>query len=618
MICVFPDPYPDELLYSVCARYSALMGYPNKITATCDFFGGTGVAAVVDLPNRLDHLINALPPGHLYSVDELIYRHTHYPFYAPFLPRDRALLVRDTMRSGGDNRVAERIGISADRLKMPMHLRFCPSCVRQDKARFGETYWHRIHQIPGVKVCPHHATFLEESNRLWRNPQNPGEAFAAEYSIHDTPARALDTSEHIQNIQLNIARQALWLFEWPAGTAGGQTLGQRYHNLLLRLGLACYNGQVRTAQLIKNFLAFYSTGFLESLGCDIRNPYSSWLMRLLNTHKAGVAQHPIRHILFLISIGRSVSEVLETFVEFKPFGDGPWPCLNHASGHFAAPRVHSCRVSNGEKKNSGKPIGTFSCACGFTYTRTGPDQSEADRSRWTSVRAYGAKWENLLEQLWGDTSLTLRRVAQGLGVDELTVKRRAISLGLTFPRPTSRMPRPSGEIPDRYKIKQPTQRKPLNANGRNPRLSPSKKRLSQKTHIDWEEQDLILSGAVRNAASQIRSATVPTRVSITAIVRLVGYCAWLEKKLDKLPLTSAVLATHLESFENYSLRRIRWATDSFRNEGGTPSRAMLSSRAKVRGRLVNNSASIQAALNSALADLIAASRVDRAEDGCCS
>jgi hypothetical protein len=220
MICVFPDPYPDELLYSVCARYSALMGYPNKITATSDFFGGTGVAAVVDLPNRLDYLINALPPGHLYSVDELIHRHTHYPFYAPFLPRDRALLVRDTMRSGGNNRVAERIGISADRLKMPTHLRFCPSCAQQDKARFGETYWHRIHQVPGVEVCPHHATFLEHSNALWRNSQNPGEAFAAEHSINDTPARALNPSEHIQSIHLSIARQALWLLEWSAETVG--------------------------------------------------------------------------------------------------------------------------------------------------------------------------------------------------------------------------------------------------------------------------------------------------------------------------------------------------------------------------------------------------------------
>ena len=65
MIRVFPDPYLDELLYSVRARYKTLMDYPNSVTATRGFFGVGVAAAVVDLPNRLDHLVAALPPEHL-------------------------------------------------------------------------------------------------------------------------------------------------------------------------------------------------------------------------------------------------------------------------------------------------------------------------------------------------------------------------------------------------------------------------------------------------------------------------------------------------------------------------------------------------------------------------
>jgi len=30
MIGFFPDPFTDELLYSVCARYSDYMRYPSK------------------------------------------------------------------------------------------------------------------------------------------------------------------------------------------------------------------------------------------------------------------------------------------------------------------------------------------------------------------------------------------------------------------------------------------------------------------------------------------------------------------------------------------------------------------------------------------------------------
>lgn len=636
MICIFLDPYPDELLYSICARYAALMDYPNRVTATRDFFGDGVGAAVVDLPNRIGHLIDVLPSGHLYSVNELIYNHTHYQFYAPFLPSGRAVQVRDAMRDGGENRIAERIGISADRLKMPARLRFCPTCVERDRANFHETYWHRVHQIPGVEVCPHHEVFLEESSALWRNPSNPREPFTAEHYVCDLPARALDTSEHTQFIQLNIARQAISLLERSRESVDDQALRLRYHNLLLRKGLAYYNGRVRTALLVRKLLDYYPGELLVRLGCEIRNPYSNWLLRLLRTHKEAVMQHPIRHILFLISIDCSAAEALDSFVEFKPFGDGPWPCLNHASDHYTEPRVHSCQVSDGEKKNTGKPIGTFSCSCGFVYTRTGPDQSEEVRHKWTSVQSYGSEWEMLLKQLWGDTSSTLRKVAQKLGVNELTVKRRAIGLGLIFPRPTPGSSRSNGEILDRYKIRRKSQNDLRNINRKkllsiikeNPgarrtilialaphlidwlrrwdkawleaHLPPAIRKPSPKTIINWEEQDLMLSEAVRNAASQIRAGAYPKRVSRAAISRLVGHRAWIEKRLNKLPLTSKTLNANLESFEDYLIRRIAWAAEAFRKQGVAPSHSMLVNQAGIRGRMNSKSEHVQKALDSAL------------------
>ena len=637
LICVFPDPYPDELLYSICARYNALMDYPNSVTATRDFFAGGVVAAVVDLPNRINHLIAALPHGHLYSIDELIYRHTHYPFHAPFLPPGRALLVRNTMKEGGHNRVTERIGLSADRLERPTYLRFCPSCVKEDRVNFRETYWHRIHQLPGVEVCPHHAVFLDNSITLWRSPRNPGEATPAEHSVYETPIRTLDVSDHTQRIQLDIARYALWLLEWTGELMGSEILRLRYYNLLLKQGLAYYSGQIRTSQLIQKFLDYYPGEVLKRLGCEIINPHSNWLLRLLHRNKAEVAQHPLRHILLLILIGCSPEDVLDSFIEFKPFGDKPWPCLNHASGHYAEPRVLSCHVTDGAKKNKEKPVGTFSCSCGFVYTRTGPHKSEEDRFKWTSIQAYGTEWENLLKRFWDDASLTLRQVAMKLGVNELTAKRRAISQGLTFPRLTLRPLHQSEKILARYKIKRKTSQEIqsvkretfLDLINENPKASrtelnslaptlikwlrqwdkewlenslpPAKEKKLQLVTINWKEQDQLLSEAVKEAASHIRSVTdPPKRTSITAMVKITGHRSWTEKKLNKLPLTSEVLNTHLESFEDYLIRRIDWAAESFRKNGVRPSRAKLSFQAGVKGRLLSKSKRIQTALDSAL------------------
>ncbi|MBN1137926.1 MAG: hypothetical protein JXM73_15155 [Anaerolineae bacterium] len=73
MIGYFPEPYPDELFYSLCARFGARMRYPHKSAVMRELFGTEAAIAVVDLPSRLGFFTEALPPGHpLKTVDRLI------------------------------------------------------------------------------------------------------------------------------------------------------------------------------------------------------------------------------------------------------------------------------------------------------------------------------------------------------------------------------------------------------------------------------------------------------------------------------------------------------------------------------------------------------------------
>ncbi len=96
MVGFFPDPYPDELFYSVCARYHHRVRYRAHRSTAQDLFGARTVAAI-DLPSSLNHLIAALPPDHRYPVDQLIDNHTLLPFYAPFLPPERVTRLRHSM-----------------------------------------------------------------------------------------------------------------------------------------------------------------------------------------------------------------------------------------------------------------------------------------------------------------------------------------------------------------------------------------------------------------------------------------------------------------------------------------------------------------------------------------
>lgn len=60
MIGFFPDPYPDELFYSACARYADRVKYPNKQLSLIKLSGQKGVSAIIDFPTRLDYFVSAL------------------------------------------------------------------------------------------------------------------------------------------------------------------------------------------------------------------------------------------------------------------------------------------------------------------------------------------------------------------------------------------------------------------------------------------------------------------------------------------------------------------------------------------------------------------------------
>src|SRR5205807_1672488 len=84
---------------------------------------------------------------------------------------------------------------------------------------------------------------------------------------------------------------------------------------------------------------------------------------------------------------------------------------------------------------SGSPIATFSCECGFIYSRTGPDTSAEDRWKRGRIEAFGRVWEKKLGLLWTNEMLSIRAIARQLGVDPLTIKRQAARMGLSISRP---------------------------------------------------------------------------------------------------------------------------------------------------------------------------------------
>ena len=164
---LFPDPYPDELLYSACARYADRVRYVNKQSVREELLGKIGCSVIIDFPSHLQFLSRMIPNNN-YSVDELISENTLLPFFEPFLPCDRAEIVRQEMsKSSETNKISARLEIRVKQVRPPDYLRFCPLCVKNDREQYGEIYWHRLHLITGVIICPLHRCFLENSLLRW-------------------------------------------------------------------------------------------------------------------------------------------------------------------------------------------------------------------------------------------------------------------------------------------------------------------------------------------------------------------------------------------------------------------------------------------------------------------
>lgn len=181
MLGYFPSIYPDELLYSQLARYYHGSGYMGYTFAAEDLFENRRVRPDIEFVNSYtqdtyDVITSNLP------IDEVIMKHTMLPYYGRFLTpyrREKAYFALKNMSGDYNNLLA------VPKSKELRYLRFCPLCVKEDRGTYGETYWHRLHQMMGVDICPIHFCKLMNSSILISGRASP-KLITAEEVIDNT------------------------------------------------------------------------------------------------------------------------------------------------------------------------------------------------------------------------------------------------------------------------------------------------------------------------------------------------------------------------------------------------------------------------------------------------
>jgi hypothetical protein len=372
MLAYFPSPYPGEILYSVLARYHIRSGNTNAKETSRDLFNSSTTTATADLPSHLDSLINNLPLLSKHTVESLIQKYTLYPFYAVFLPPQRADSVMESMKSENGGSIHSKVGILGNSINTPRYFRFCPLCLEKDLQEHGEPYWHRLYQIPGVLVCPVHAVTLKDSLVPMQSFNNQEYCAASPENCPFNAQQETYSNDTLQKL-LILSRDICWLLNSHLSLRTPEYFPKQYMALLIENGLATARGRIYQKDLLDSFLFFYGHELLEALDSTIRyENKQNWLFDI--ARKNGRGFHPVRHLLMMRFLATSVENFFATDYSYKPFGEGPWLCLNAAAEHYLKPVVTNLVVRQGF--HSRKPVGEFSCSCGFVYCRTGPDLTQ--------------------------------------------------------------------------------------------------------------------------------------------------------------------------------------------------------------------------------------------------
>ncbi|MFR2886605.1 MAG: TniQ family protein [Clostridium butyricum] len=246
----FPSIYEDELLYSVFARYYQHTGHITYGYVAEELFGDSKVIPSVEFINSLKPEVLQLLLKNM-TMQELIKNYTMFPYYARFIPttkKKRALEALINMRGDYNN----LLSIPKSKNGAERYLRYCPICSEKDKKQYGETYWHRSHQITELNVCYKHKCSLVESNVLISGKASRA-LVSAEKEVN------IDNIKLIENdLEIRLAEYVTKVFKADMNIDKDIEIGKFFHYKLEGTKYLSARGKQRNISLLYNdFIKYY-------------------------------------------------------------------------------------------------------------------------------------------------------------------------------------------------------------------------------------------------------------------------------------------------------------------------------------------------------------------------
>lgn len=566
MLTFFTNPYPDELIYSAVARYHFYSGNIDCKDTLDEVFQNRSVIPSVGIGSHFSELVEQF--GSNYSVDSLLARHTIYPFYAPFLSKNRQKELLHDVQGDGKG-LYTRLGMVAGGICKKGGLYYCPECAVIDIEQHGEPYIRREHQLQGIDFCAHHEL------KLKKYPIDFSKQSRIEFIRFEKKLMNLSILQEVEpkefvTIQIALAKMAYQLLQFPIHQFSRESINLKYRALLRERNLITTSNRIRQNELYKAFQSKFPKGFLVKYesAIDIDDDYN-WL-RVITRHLKRHS-HPFRHLLMLYFLEQDVDSFLQIEADTGPFGSGPWPCLNKAANHYKEYVIQEISVTRDYKSKA--PIGTFVCSCGFIYARKGPDRLSEDKYRIGRIKVFGDTWKAKLDELEAEGKYSTRALAKMLGVDSKTVK-KYLSSEIKI-EGLSDDDIPSMLLTYRNQLLKGMQQYPSYSRTQIRKCFPKEymylyrhdkkwlfeqlpiiqEKRNNQAFVDWAQRDREYCSKVEKLYKELNELDKPVRITISIIGKRLDILSNLEKHLDKLPQTNKLLCEITESTQQFQIRR---------------------------------------------------------------
>ena len=570
MLCHLPVPYPDELLYSVITRYMSRIG-ALSVRGTTESIFGRKIMPCADLPSSLEAVSIRTWPVWGMTGEQIAEQLTLFPYYARYSPHHRVTQCLTTMLSDRGTGVHCRIGVNATRFKIPKLLRFCPSCRAADIDRFGETYWHRAHQLAGVLVCPEHGDLLVESNSRLNPNSFTGYFVDATWSTANLTSVSdfrLTQSEVANALKIACRCREMLLgpiLLWPQ-----EDMPWLYRHAAIERGFS-QGFNLSMAKFEDAIIAFYGQSFLSRLGYKQQGNRSEWESNVFRPSCYRRAISPVEHALVQIFLESRPIEDSKRI----PIGLGPWKCPNPYGIHEEAfpikrgtIRIHPSREF----------VASAKCSCGFRFTFSRTDDADPNLPVVRRTYGLGPTWKAEAERL-KRSGLTTRAIARKMDIADDTVQRL---LGETKPvtkiHPTQieewrrEWLRLLEHVPDRKYVLARKQNGKLYARLRrwDRDWLFAQREVKNTIHLpnnraDWKQRDKEWSELLKATAQKVKALGPPRRVTAQAIINASGLPIERTTLMRRLPLCQIVLRESSESLDDARERRLRAAVSRARD-----------------------------------------------------